>query len=73
MVGEYGSAMHNVVFSTRQPVCLCLGHINLLQSTLCAMRGVRVAYFSTQILEKNAVVDVNAYSLFLAETLKYIN
>lgn len=67
ILGEYGSALHNVVFSRRQPVCICIGHINLLQSALCAMRGAPVVYFSLDLLAPLATLDVMKCKEFLIQ------
>ncbi|MEQ1714761.1 MAG: glycosyltransferase family 61 protein, partial [Hyphomicrobium sp.] len=57
VIGEYGSALHNIIFSRHRPLCVCIGHINLLQSAITALRGGEVLYLSCNIVERNLLVD----------------
>lgn len=44
VVGEFGSAMHNTLFSPRDTNVLCLNWINGLQSRIAQLKGQRVGY-----------------------------
>jgi Glycosyltransferase 61 len=73
VVGEYGSALHNIVFSHQRPVCICIGHINMLQSTLCALRGAEVVYLTADILKENAQVDEGKFEKLLESVIEKTN
>lgn len=44
IVGEYGSAMHNTLFSTSGAHVLCLNYMDICQSRISQLRGYRVGY-----------------------------
>jgi hypothetical protein len=44
IVGEFGSAMHNALFSPRGATVLCLNWINALQSRIAQLREQRIGY-----------------------------
>lgn len=44
IVGEFGSAMHNALFSPRGATVLCLNWINALQSRIAQLKEQRIGY-----------------------------
>jgi hypothetical protein len=44
IVGEYGSGMHNTLFSTSRALVLCLNYMDICQSRISQLRGYRVGY-----------------------------
>jgi glycosyl transferase family 61 len=44
IVGEYGSGMHNTLFSTDRALVLCLNYMDVCQSRLSQLRRYRVGY-----------------------------
>lgn len=44
IVGEFGSAMHNALFSPRSATVLCLNWINALQSRIAQFKEQRIGY-----------------------------
>lgn len=70
VIGEYGSALHNAVFSQNLQICLCLGHINMLQSSICALRGARIGFMSVDILQKDLTIDEARFTEFVERALE---
>lgn len=48
IIGEYSSALHNSIFAPKGSFVLSIGHLNLLQSSICALREQDIAYISTK-------------------------
>jgi len=44
IVGEYGSGMHNTMFSTDRALVLCLNYMDVCQSRLSQLRRYQVGY-----------------------------
>jgi O-antigen biosynthesis protein WbqL len=44
IVGEYGSGMHNTLFSTDRALVLCLNYMDVCQSRLSQLRRYQVGY-----------------------------
>ena len=44
VVGEYGSALHNAIFSTRGTLVIALNWINAYQSRIARLKGHRIGY-----------------------------
>jgi hypothetical protein len=67
VLGEYGSALHNALFSPKSTVILSVGVVNLHQSALGALRGHRQAFFTAFEKPEGAelVADLELFKTWL--------
>jgi capsular polysaccharide biosynthesis protein len=61
IVGEFGSALHNTIFSGAAARVVCLGFQNEVQSTISGFRGQRMAYVSAKIEKRNDGMQLQTF------------
>jgi capsular polysaccharide biosynthesis protein len=71
VVGEFGSGMHNTVFSPRDTKIGVLGFNNLVQSFIAALRSQRIAYLRVDYDSdgKNYSINVDSFRRFVGGVL----
>ncbi len=68
IVGQYSSALHNALFAAQDSLTICIGHNNLIQSSISSLTKSRIAYFSTETKE-NYEINLPELELFLSKVL----
>ena len=61
IVGEYGSAMHNTIFSSAAARVVSLGFQNEVQSTISGFRKQRMAYVSAKIEKRDDGMQLQTF------------
>jgi capsular polysaccharide biosynthesis protein len=74
IIGEYSSALHNSLFAPKGSHVISIGHLNLLQSSICALKEQEISYISTkQDPLDNTELHVAIDQATFLEGIKYLN